>query len=373
MNNASDFMKIKVSSFSLIVLLLAFSVLGLGFLYFVGNVQLEEESPLIQFFADSNTYIKTYRGEVDGGSIIRVDGNYLGPLTVLNVFQGSNYLILLFNVFVFAYSVIHICRSLKLNAFHVAILLLTSPLTVSSLLSVNKEIFLFPFLALALNAYLRKSLSSSLLAFCVSLLARWQLGVFYIALLLIIKWRSIISSRARLLFAMLAVVSVVYLVIQPIIQPILLYVQLSIDNYQDGGSGLFERVLQFQNSGLYLLIFPVKAFHLMFGMGFRIDKIFNPVELYNDFFVAGHCAVAFIVFSILVFKRRVTLKSDLLFVSVIFLVFFCVTPIFAPRYLYLVFVLGVLVLLGAPADLRELQIQSRTRPLFRRNGRESLV
>lgn len=367
MKIADNFTKIKISSLSLIVLMLAFSALGLGFLYFIGNNQLEETFPTLQFFADSNTYIKTYRGEVDNGVLIRVDGNYLGPLAVLSVFQGNNYLILIFNVCVFIFSIIHISRGLKLNSLRVAIFLLMSPLTISSLLSVNKEIFLLPFLAFILNAYLRKSFLSTLLAFCFSLLVRWQLGIFYIALILIIKWRTVFSSRAKLLFAMLAGVSVVYLLIQPIIQPILLYVQLSFDNYQDGGSGLFERVLQLQNKGLYFLIFPVKAFHLLFGMGFKIDKIFNPVELYNDFFVAGHCAVTFVVFSVLAFKRKISLKFDFIFVAAIFLVFFCATPIFAPRYLYFVFVLGVLVLLGAPADLRKLQIQSRSRPLLRRN------
>jgi len=371
MKNAGGLMKIKISSFSLIVLLLVFSILGLAFLYFVGNSQLEQSPPTFQFFADSNTYIKTYRGEADNGAVIRVDGNYLGPLAVLNIFRGNNYLILLFNVCAFGASVIHIAKSLKLNSFYVGVFLLISPLTVSSLLSVNKEIFLFPFLALALNGYLRRSLLSSLLAFCFSLLVRWQLGIFYIALILIVRWRSVLSSRAKLLFAMLAVVSIVYLAIQPIIEPVLLYVQLSIDNYQDGGSGLFERVLEFQNRGLYFLVFPAKAFHLLFGMGFKIDKIINPTALYNDFFVAGHCAVAFVVFLVLFFKRKITLNSDLLFVSVVFLIFFCVTPIFAPRYLYFVFVLEVLVLLGAPPKLEELQIERRPRSLFRRNYKNS--
>ncbi len=361
MDKLDVFFKIKKSNFSLAVLLLAFCMLGLVFLYLVGNAQLEETFPPLQFFADSNTYIKTFRGEDDNGAIIRVDGNYLGPLLVLNVFQGNNYLILLFNVCVFAVSVIEIARKLKLNSLHLGIFLLLSPLTVSSLLAVNKEIFLFPFLALALNAYLRKSLFFALIAFCFCLLVRWQLGIFYMVLMLIIRWRHMISSRVKLLLAMLVVISVVYLAVQPIIEPILLYVQLSNENYEEGGSGLFERVLEIQNSGFYFLIFPLKAFHLLFGMGFKVDKILNPVELYNDLFVAGHCAVTFMIFLILFLKRKISINSDLLFVAVIFLVFFCVTPIFAPRYLYFVFVLGVLELLGAPANLAELQTRRRSR------------
>lgn len=361
MKYANISMTIKKNSVLLIVLMLSLGILGLFFLYYIGNNQLQETYPSMQFFADSNTYIKTYRGDAENftGTLIGVDANYLGPLTILQVLQGNNYLILIFNVCVFTCSVIHIARSLKLNCFHIAILLLISPLTISSLLSVNKEIFLFPFLAVALNAYLRKSFFLFLLAFCFSLLVRWQLGIFYVILILIIKWRSIVSGRAKLLIALLLALSALYLAIQPIIEPIILYVQHSIDNYEEAGSGIFERLLQIQNSGLYFLVFPLKAFHLLFGMGFKIDKIIEPVELYNDFFVAGHCAVTFAMVAVLAFKRKLSLKSDLLFVAIVFMAFFCITPVFAPRYLYFVFVLTVLVLTGAPANLQNLQIKNR--------------
>jgi hypothetical protein len=365
-------MKIKKGNFSLIVLSFVFGLMGLVFLYFVGNSQLEEVFPSFQFFADSNTYIKTYRGEGDEGAFVRVDGNYLGPLAILNIFQGNNYLIMIFNVLIFACSVAQIAKLLKLNSFYITILLLVSPLTISNLLSVNKEVFLFPFLALALSAYLRKSLMLCLLALSISVLVRWQLTVFYIVLLLIIIGRrSELLTRFNLLLLMLAALSIAYVVISPIIQPVLAYVQLSIDDYQDGGSGLFERVLELQNGGYYIFVFPIKALHLLFGMGLQFDKIFSPVNLYNDFFVAGHCAVTLMAFTFLAFKGKISLKSDLLFVSAIFLTVFCVTPIFAPRYLYFVFVLGVLVLAGAPVDLQRLQIQTGAKRVLRQNFKDS--
>lgn len=360
-------MKLKTNNALLIAFMIAFSLLGMGFLFFIGNSQLQEAFPSFQFFADSNTYIRTYRGDVDNfeGSYIKIDANYLGPLIVLNVFQGNNYLILLFNVCVFTYSVIQIARMLKLNALYIASLLLISPLTVSSLLSVNKEVFLFPFLAFALNSYLRKSLFFFFIALFFSLFVRWQLGIFYLVLIFIDNWRPVLFSRTKLLLVMLLAISLAYLAIQPLIEPILLYVQLSIDNYQEIGSGLFERILQIQNDGLYFLIFPIKAFHLLFGMGFKVDKIINPVELYNDFFVAGHCAATFVIFGVLTIKKKLTLRSDFLFACVVFLAFFCVTPVFAPRYLYFVFVLAVLVLAGAPFDLQKLKIQGRPKVPFR--------
>ena len=354
-------MKIKKSNLLLIIVLFIFVGTGFLFLHYIGNEQLEETLPTVQFFADSNTYIKTYRGEGDEGAVIRVDGNYLGPITILNILQGNSYLILLFNVLVFAISIICIANNLKIDSLWVSIFLLISPLTISTLLSVNKEIFLFPFLALAIAAFLRKSILLFLMALFIALMVRWQLAIFYLVLILIIRWGAAFFTRAKILIGILATLSIVYLALIPIIEPVLQYVQLSFDNYDDIGSGLFRGVLELQNSGLYFLVFPIKAFHLLFGMGFKIDKILNPIDLYNDFFVAGHCLIAFLVFSLLIIKRKLSIKSDLIFVTGVFLIFFCITPIFSPRYLYFAFVLGVLVLAGAPDDLRALQLQRGAR------------
>lgn len=343
------------------ILMLTLSLFGMGFLFLIGNDQLQETLPSLQFFADSNTYIKTYQGDAENfeGSYIKIDANYLGPMMILNIFQGNNYLILLFNVCIFTCSIIKIARTLKISTLLFAGLLLISPITLSSLLSVNKEIFLFPFLAFALNAFSSRSIHSLILAFILSTFVRWQLAIFYIAVVLISKYRNLLSSRIKLLFLMLITISIAYQAILPLIEPILLYVQLSIENYEDGGSGIFERLLQAQNSGLYFIVFPLKAFHLLFGMGFKIDKILNPVELYNDFFIAGHCAIAFAMFTTLALQKKLKLSSDFLFLAVIFLVFFCITPIFAPRYLYFTYILAALALAGAPLDLRALKVQRK--------------
>src|SRR5690606_28937993 len=74
---------------------------------------------------------------------------------------------------------------LKLNPVNVGALLLISPMTVSTLLSVNKEIFLFPFIAFALHGYMRRSVLAMLIALGLSVLSRWQLTVFYLFMLAI--------------------------------------------------------------------------------------------------------------------------------------------------------------------------------------------
>ena len=121
-------------------------------------------------------------------------------------------------------------------------------------------------------------------------------------------------------------------------------------------SGHLEAIPDFKvRQSSYSLVLPgaIKAFHLLFGMGFKLNKIFNPVEIFNDLFVSGHCLVMFLIFATILKRRLFSLQSDLVFASIIFLAFFCVTPVFSPRYLYFVMVLWVLVLAGAPLSLRQ--------------------
>lgn len=329
-----------------------FSVGASLFLWLIGQDALNELHPF-QFFADSNTYHRTYLGETDfEGALVNVDANYLGPIVMLTLAQGNIYLVMLLNVALFTVSVTHICRLLGLSALTLLFWLLLSPITVSSLLSVNKEIFLYPFLALALHGHIRRSVPAWLLALACAALVRWQLVVFYLLLLALAgTWRPI-RSRGVVVVLLLLALSVAYRLIQPLIEPILVYVESSIDSYAGEGSGLFEWSLAMQNQGFYFLVFPVKALHLLVGMGLKLDRVFAPLEIYNDLFIGGHCLATLVVLACLWRRRALSLRHDLAAVAVIFLAVFCVTPIFAPRYLYFAYILGALILAGAPAQVR---------------------
>ena len=339
-----------------------YAIAGGFFLLLVGQEALRGEN-VFQFFADSNTYLSTYAGTAENfdGRIVAIDSNYLGPLTLLRLLGGNIYLVMLANIYMFTHSVIHICNLLKLNPLKVGFLLMLSPITCSSLLSVNKEIFIFPFFALAMNAYVRRSLASLVLAMFVSILVRWQLLGFYFMIIGILHVR-LFKSRSAVVLSLLLGISGFYLAIGEFITPILAYVENSIDTYDAGGSGLFEMVLGLQNKGLYFLVFPLKAFHLLFGMGLKVDRVFSPIEIYNDLFVGGHCLVAFIAFCFLCKRRKLTMRSDLIYISLLFLAVFAITPVFAPRYLYPVFVLWVIVLAGAPESMAR---HKKTPSLFR--------
>jgi hypothetical protein len=367
----------------LYMLMVVFALAGAVFLLVIGEDALNEQNQF-QFFADSNTYINFYNGfaNTPNDELIGISTNYLGPVLVLQLVQGNIYLVMLLNIFLFTYSIIHITRLLGLNPLKVAFILLLSPLTISTLLSVNKEIFLFPFLAFALNGYLRNSIVSVLLALTVTLLVRWQFGLFY--LIIIVLSSSHIFERGRtlsittvlirlitklthvperivLFVALLVGVSVAYPAIQEWIEPIIANVEYSNWTYEGGGSGLFEFVGAYQQRGLYFLIFPIKALHLLFGMGLKVDNIFSPEHIYNDLFIGGHCAVALIVFLIMIKRQLLTMRSELVFASMVFLAVFCLTPVFSPRYLFFAYIMWVFVLSGAPLKLESAQ-QARDEP-----------
>lgn len=341
----------RTHGLALVLLMIVFCLGAAAFLWLIGRDALEELHPF-QFFADSNTYHRTFRGDTNfEGSLVGVDANYLGPMVMLALAQDNIYIVMLLNVALFSGSVWHISRLLRLDAFVVALGLMLSPITVSSLLSVNKEIFLFPFLALALHARVHRSVLALLMAALCAVLVRWQLLIFFLLVLALAGPLALTRHRGLTIFALLLVLSVAYRLIHPIIEPILSYVEASFESYEGGGSGLFEWSLALQNEGLYFLVFPIKAVHLLFGMGLKLDKIFMPEEIYNDLFIGGHCLVALIVLSWMWARGLLRIQHDLVAVAVVFLAVFCVTPIFAPRYLYFVYVLAILVLAGAPADL----------------------
>lgn len=342
--------RINTLQFVCLMMLLTFGMLA--FLFVIGQEALDGQH-WFQFFADSNTYHQTYLGgyNIYSGNLVNVDGNYLGPLLVLSLLQGNIYLVLILNVYIFTHSILVISRLLNLDSLKVGLLLLISPLTISSLLSVNKEIFVFPFIAFALNGHMRKSFLSMIMALLFSVMIRWQFAGFYLLILLLSSKLHLMRSRTVLIVLILLAISFVYYLIQPWIQPVLDNVSASVEADGGNGSNIYSMMNLLQSQGLYFLVFPFKALQLLFAMGFKVDKIVNPVEIYNDLFIVGHCAVTFVMFFTILKRRLFSMHFDLVFISVIFLAYFCVTPVFAPRYLYFVYVLWVFVVAGAPSSL----------------------
>lgn len=323
-------------------------ILGTLFLYFIGHDALLGRHPF-QFFADSNTYHDLYSGVmITPDGFVDVSYNFLGPMLILTATGGNIYLVLIFNIFIFIASIISISRMLELNPVSMAAIQFLSPLTAFSLLSVNKEILIFPVFALLISSYRSKSVILLLGAIAVSLLARWQLTVFCITLAGLYIVRNL--NRYLVLSILLVAVSFAYYLAKSILDPVLKSVELSTSTYTEG-SGIFEYLNSMQDNGLYFLAAPAKAAHLLFSLGFRFHDIIYPIVVYNDQVIGSFCLINFIMFLGLLASKKVSPNIDLIMISFVYLIVFALTPVYAPRYFYPVTVLWALVLAGAKAQL----------------------
>lgn len=337
---------------ALMFIALVLVVFGGIFLYYIGQYALVGRHPF-EFFADSKTYHDLYSGYlVMQEGLIGVSFNFLGPMMILSATQGNIYLIMIVNVTIFALSILFVSRSLNFDPVKVAFIQLLSPMTLSSLMSVNKEIIVFPVLVLIINGYRYRSISLVLAAVLISVLARWQLTVFCLVLIGLFFVRHV--NRYLVLALLLIAVSAAYYFMQDLLRPILENVEFSTAQFTEG-SGLFERLNQIQNDGFYFLVAIVKAAHLLFSLGLKFDTIRNPIIFYNDQVVATFCLVNLVFFIALIATRRFRLSNDLIMISIVYLVVFALTPVYAPRYFYAVTILWALALAGAKAGVSPTQ------------------
>ena len=324
-----------------VLLVLALTALGAIFLFFVGVDALEDRSSF-QFFADSGTYHKAARGDLLGFESdidsVTVYGNYLGPLLILRLAGQNYYVVLLINALLLLASISSIAKSLKLDSLRFAALLLINPLTFSSLLSVNKEIMSLVFVALLLKFLATRALWALVAAALISILVRWQLSVFLMTLLMLESpLNPLRHKRVATLSAFLVALSILYGQLAAVLEPIRYAFEQSAAEYE--GSGLYEWLQGWQEAGAYWLIFPLKAAHLLFGLGLRFDRLVSPVDIYNDVWQLLHSTMTLVLFFALWRAGRFRLKNDLVYIAVIYVAVFGMSPIYSPRYFYPVYVL----------------------------------
>jgi hypothetical protein len=333
-------------------LLALVTAVGALFLALVGIDALEGRSDF-QFYADSNTYHDLARGMlpgVDGATdLITVAANFIGPLLVLRLTGENHYLVLLLNAVLMFASISSISKTVGLDALRLTLVLLANPLTISSLLSVNKEVISMVFIAMLLRALASRSTLWFLAAAGVSLLVRWQLTLVLVMLVgLVLPVPPIGHRRSVVFFGLLVALSVLYIALLPLLEPVRATFELSASEYE--GSGFYEWLVGQQETGVYWAIFPLKAAHLLFGMGLRFDRLIAPTNIYNDVWQLLHSTTTLLMFLALWRAGRLRLSNDLVFISAIYIAVFALSPIYSPRYFYAVYILWAIAL-TAPAPM----------------------
>lgn len=330
-------MSIRISS----LILFCYGLLALAFFFIMGDQMLDGESN-IQFFADSRTY-ELAALELRGLSpfeLIAYNPNYFGPITILNLLQGNRWCILVFNLLVFAASARLIINAVPVNPKLFVVLLALNPMTLSSLLAVNKEILSVLTVALLIYGTEKKHIPALLGGLVVSFMVRWQLSLFVLAILgLISPINPLKKRRVLAFFCLLFAISIIYrLGVDSIFSHVNAVAEVGEENWE--GSGLWGRLLDVQNAGGYFLVFIPKVMHALFAILRYIDQLFNPPEgqFYNYVVVMLHSLATFLVLAWVIVRRPLTFRNNILFFATIYLLLFGLTPIYAPRYFYPVFV-----------------------------------
>jgi hypothetical protein len=324
-----------------LVCVLLIALAGMLFLGMIGIDALEGRNDF-QFFADSPTYHEAARGRLEqlstAADLVGVAANFLGPRVLLALAAGDYYAMVAINAVLLAYALASIARTLRIDAPRFLLVLLLNPITLSSVLAVNKEIISLVVLALLLRGLAARSAPYLLLAIGMSILVRWQLTLALVtAVLLVSPLNPLRRMRLLTLLALLLALSVAYVALAPALEPIRLNFEFGAEEYE--GSGIFERLVRWQEAGIYWLAFVPKAAHLLWGMGLRLDRLVAPVNIYNDVWQLLHSLALLVMFLALWHARRVRLSNDLVYLSLLYVAVFAITPIYTPRYFYPVYVL----------------------------------
>jgi len=317
------------------------------FLYSVGIDALELRNDF-QFYADSSTYHIMYEQLTSSPSLndfLGITKNYLGPFLILALCFDNYYAIAFVNVTIFFFVIKSLRFNAETNSYSLFFLLIINPLTISSLLSVNKEIISLLCVSVFVAFLNTGKTRYFAVALAISALARWQLTLFVLlAWLMTRTWEGSPSQRWAKLVILLISLSTGYVVFDQLFDSVNQNFLYSVTTQQDPGSGLYEWLVKLQLEGFYFLVFPIKAAHLLFGLGLRLDRVVNPTQIYNDTFHLLHSTSTLIIFIILLLKGRFSIRSVYIYVSLIYIILFTLSPIYSPRYFYPVYVLWAIVL-----------------------------
>jgi hypothetical protein len=72
-----------------------------------------------------------------------------------------------------------------------------------------------------------------------------------------------------------------------------------------------------------------------------------------------HSTATLVMFLLRCLSRRVSLRNDLIYLSVVYIAVFSISPIYSPRYFYPVYVLWAAALLSSPRPVRIVQGDGR--------------
>ena len=290
------------------IFFIIYIVISFFFFLWVALPVLKEELDF-QFYADSKTYEKIALNDSES-NLVQVGLNALGPVSILKLLGPQSYfLIYLFNISLFIASLYYISRNPALNKKLFFLLVMASPISFTSLFSVNKEII--SLLCLALLIFFKDKLNiwKIGLLLIISYLIRWQFTLFILVFLLIDSPVNCFREKRRFSFLLML---------------ISISVKILMDIQQQYG---------------YFIAFIPKTLHLLVGMSSRYKFIFDFTDVYNNFILYWQGPLNALLLFWAFNKKMFNFDNDIFYMLLIYCVIFAITPIYAIRYFYPVYIL----------------------------------
>lgn len=355
----------KHNAFLMIYILLSFLVyLGVSdYLIQQGNVEsmqqlfknLSYENNIgLNLWADSTTYTaasKEYDLK-DIGLLYDIHPNFLGPFLVLKIFNSNELLIYLFNVILFLSSVLVLIKYYPVNKYKFVLLLCISPMLLSSLLAINKEIFAM--YSMSMFLIYRKNRKPIFLFACLlsAYISRLEMVFVMIVLLLSFSKYNYFRNKRLIMIA-------VYLVSVSVIFPFMLDNAYYAHNYERTleaidmyetyeakGTGIFALFLKLQENFCYFLAFIPKTLHALIGAAFRVNiyNIINKVDFYHAFITVSQSFVYLFLLIQMIMKKKINIDNEIFYIAIIFCIFINLSLVITTRYLFPLHLLFVLLL-----------------------------
>lgn len=297
-----------------------------------------------EFYADSETYMEYALSNITFLEMAILNPNLIGPVYLSRILLNSYNLICIFNSTLLFIGFHLVLKNFKVNPFFFMCLLLFSPMVLSSVLSINKEILAFFSTVLLLVFIKNNNWWYFLFSLVFASLVRWQHLAFTILTMLVFIRLNPFRKNLFLTFILLMiVVSGLYPVLLSQETEGMMSTSERLTN-EESGSGLFFYFNNYQNIPFgYLIVFFPKLIFTLFSILSKIS-LFGEIEgFYNYTVVLSQCIFYFMIFSLLIFYKKINFNNKLIFIALLYCMLFTLSPIFAPRYLFIFYIIGAIV------------------------------
>jgi len=294
-----------------------------------------------EFYADSETYMEYAKDGITFFEMILFNPNLIGPVYLAR-FLGNNYnLIFFLNAFILFYSYKLVTTNFKVNRYLLLFLWILSPMMISSVLSINKEIVAV-LSSIMVLVYIKNGKYLYLAgAICLGLFVRWQQVLFVLLLASLFSNLNPLRNKMFLSFILLLLgISILYpLATIGTVQEMI--VASEDVNNADGGSGIYFLLNELQSKPfMYTILFIPKLIFLLFSTLTRVGTFGKLDSFYNDTIVFAQCVCYLFISILLVIKKKISFKNLFFFSALIYCLLFTLSPIFAPRYLFIFYILS---------------------------------